>query len=438
MNCQNFKNHIADLCDKHVDAKIAAKFKQHIEECPECRKYYENFMSTVDLLAPKCSPVSENQFLNTQKFSTRRTIVVRRRLLRQLWKVAAVAAIFLAGLFIGMSNLLSEKANALTPMQMLDRSIMVSRATGGFDITLYVRTTPNENFAFMDPEADFTEMHIVSLRQGSDTIWRIEKENGRTIVCDGKKQYLWDTNGFAVECDKKTNIAEGFADYLYPETLLEKQKAILTADKNSDINITETDSMITVTTHTKMYSPTDIVENKMSDTAYRCITENVFSKNDGLLRSVKMWLERDGNKTLVLESRGIKYNTIVISDSLLKRPSHEQVEWLAENSNTRTINSKLKAETAEQAARRILFALTQGKPEQAEASLYYYKASFPTLIASMRGCKVDEISKAKEKEGFADVFVYYKLTHPDGRTYTKYLALRRESPESLWIVDGGL
>ena len=171
MKCEDFKKHIADLCDKSVDATIKADCMRHIEECASCRAYYKEFMHTVDLLTPQHAPQPHR---NKRQF-----------MLKRLLQVAAVILVFLAGVGVGLSNLFSTRAEASPSIaELFDQCIRHSREAKGFSMWAYVRTDPQENFAFIDPEAELLKVRVSLLKQGGNSIWRIEKEGGRTIVGD--------------------------------------------------------------------------------------------------------------------------------------------------------------------------------------------------------------------------------------------------------------
>ena len=61
------------------------------------------------------------------------------------------------------------------------------------------------------------------------------------------------------------------------------------------------------------------------ETSYRCTTENVFSKEDKMLKSIQIWWERNGQKTLVLKSERIDYNLHLTPTQLIQRPDTTQV-----------------------------------------------------------------------------------------------------------------
>ena len=214
------------------------------------------------------------------------------------------------------------------------------------------------------------------------------------------------------------------------------------AQETSTLPIAATDSTITIVTHTDVYGnaiSASLLEKE--EKSYRCTTENVFSKRDGLLQQVQIWWERDGQKTLVLKSEHIVYNLPLVPSVLVQRPDTTQATWLS--AHTPAIKApvrlrKLTNETAREAAQRILKALTDGKPQMAGEALYYYTAQLPTLTENMKGCKVSAVSQAKEKKDYKGVIVFYKLTTPDGKTENRHIALRRDNPQGIWMVDGGL
>ena len=290
MKCEDFKKHIADLCDKSVDATIKADCMRHIEECASCRAYYNEFMHTVDLLTPRHTPTANARNNAVVSHNPRRD-KTNRMFSRKLLQAAAVLAIFLAGVGTGLSGFFSTKAEATPAIPLIfDQSINYSRQAGSFTMTLAVRTEPEENFAYIDPNAEFIQVKVRSIRIGTKSLWRIEKEKGRTIVADHHRQYMWNTDGTGVYGNIDANLAEGFDALLHPENLLEQQKSALSKDGNTLAEQTETDSTITIVTHTKVYgsivSPT-LLENE--EQSYHCTTENVFSKTDGRLKSISIW-----------------------------------------------------------------------------------------------------------------------------------------------------
>ena len=73
-------------------------------------------------------------------------------------------------------------------------------------------------------------------------------------------------------------------------------------------------------------------------------------------------------------------------------------------------------------------------------STYYYTASLPTLSENLKGSqRLQSFSESpKRKKVTTEVFVFYKLTLPDGSSAIRHIALRRDNPQGIWMVDGGL
>ncbi len=442
MNCEDFKKHIVDLCDKRTDATTTTECMRHIEECASCRAYYEEFMQTVSLLTPKHMPFTGTRRQHTAVPSTS---PVKEKKIRPAsrWRQAAAAfVIFTAGVATGLSNFFSTRAEAGTTIPLIfEQSVRSTRCTNSFSISAYIRTSPDENFAYISPDCDFIKVDLKVLRQHKANIWRLEKKGGRTIVSDGKRQYMWTTDGTGVIGGTDANFAEGFASLLHPETLLEQQMAALSDEKRDRTGITETDSTITVTTHTEVYGLDLLPQSGAGTRTYRCITENVFSKHDGLLQQIQMWWECDGRKTLVMKSERIAYNVPLTTGQLIKCPDTEHIVWRnAEGPGhvSKKTLKRLKEETAPQAAQRILHALINDMPGTAGEALYQYAAQLPALIREMKDCKVSDLEERKDKGGYAGSVVTYKITLPDGNTELRQMFLRRDNPQKIWVVDGGL
>ena len=160
MNCEEFKNKVVDLFDTTIDMQTLAECKQHIAECPECKAYYEELSETFKVLQPQEASV------------TPKMTAIHHR----LWRPIAAAAIFLLGIVVGWNHLFSTTAVADNSHGMyLEQSIRSVQNVGSFLMTIYARTTPQENFAYFDPEADFVRIDIGLLRQ-NDSV-SIEQKN---------------------------------------------------------------------------------------------------------------------------------------------------------------------------------------------------------------------------------------------------------------------
>ena len=113
-------------------------------------------------------------------------------------------------------------AKSSAPVAVFSQAIGCVQNVGSFQMDIYVRTLPAENFQYIDEKADFVRVNVKLMRQDGQTLYRVEKEGGRTVVCDGESQYMWDNKRF-LKGGKETNFLERFGNIIYPEKLLAMQ-----------------------------------------------------------------------------------------------------------------------------------------------------------------------------------------------------------------------
>lgn len=427
MNCKEFKDKVVDLFDTTIDMQLQAECKAHMAECIECKAYYEELAEAFKVLLPQ-EPHS--------KQSASEPVANH----HHLWHPIAVVAIFLLGFIIGWSHLFSTSAVAETSRgQFFDHGIQSVQNVGSFQMAIYARTTPNENFAHLDPKADFVRIDIGLLRQNDSVFYRVEKQNGRTIVFDGHAQYMWVPNALYVKGPRTANFLENFVSLLYPERLLDIQRSAIAFSKKNDVTRTETDTTI-ILTFKGTDKNRDLLQLLETGEMGNCEVEveNVFTKNDGLLRFVKLWVVDEGQKKLLLHIDNIQYNVMLNRAHITQIPEAQWTDVTKTTSDTANERlNRLQQETATQAAERILQAIISGNNNQASEALAYYKNILPTLTEKMKGCKVSGFQERREGD-YVGVYVFYTLTYPDGKQEQKHIAVRNDNEKHIWIADGGL
>ncbi|MFQ7114473.1 anti-sigma factor family protein [Hallella bergensis] len=422
MNCNEFKEKVADLFDKNTDIDTQQECNKHMGNCPECKAYYDELQEAFNTLQPQ-------KVANTTK--AKKT--------HRLWRYAAAAAIFLFGFFIGLSHLFSTPAVAEDArITFLQQGIQSVQNVGSFQMEVYARTTPQENFAYFDPTMPFVKTDIQLLRQNDSLFYRVEKKDGRAVVLNGTTQFLWVPGKLYLKGNRETNFLERFANLMFPERLLTLQKSAVALSKENKVTKTETDTTVVLTVEgTEKYSDLkQLFETGEMDDCH-VIVENTFTKNDGLLRFVKLWIIKDGRKTLLLHIDNIRYNVILSKRDITLLPA---AKWTNVTEQHPTSDNRLKLlqnETAEQAAERILNALITDNESQANEALIYYKTDFENLSTAMKGCKATDF-QIREEPSYAGVHVFYTLTTTDGKQIKRHIALRNDNEQHIWIVDGGL
>lgn len=422
MNCNDFKEKVVDLFDKDIDMQAQAQLREHMANCHDCKAYYDELRKTFNILQP----------LDTANI--RKTKITHR-----LWRYAVAVAIFLFGFVIGWNHLFSTPAVADdAKLTFLQQSIQSVQNVGSFQMEVYARTTQQENFATFDPAMPFVKIDIKLLRQNDFLFYRVEKANGRTVVSDGRNQYMWIPNVLYLKGSQESDFLEHFANLIFPERLLTIQKSAIKLSNENKMTQVEGDSTIVLTVDgvEKNSDLRQLFETgKMDDC--RLIVENTFTKNDGLLRFVKLWVFKDGKKILLLHIDNIRYNVMLNKGEITRLPTAEWTDITEQRATSSNRLKQLQNETPQQAAKRILNAIIADKDSQAAEALIYYKSILPQLIHKLKGCKVSAFETRKDSS-YVGVYVFYTLTTPEGNREKRHIAIRNDNEQHIWIVDGGL
>lgn len=422
MNCNDFKEKVVDLFDKDIDMQAQAQLREHMANCHDCKAYYDELRKTFNILQP----------LDTANI--RKTKITHR-----LWRYAVAVAIFLFGFVIGWNHLFSTPAVAdNAKLTFLQQSIQSVQNVGSFQMEVYARTTQQENFATFDPAMPFVKIDIKLLRQNDFLFYRVEKANGRTVVSDGRNQYMWIPNVLYLKGSQESDFLEHFANLIFPERLLTIQKSAIKLSNENKMTQVESDSTIVLTVDgvEKNSDLRQLFETgKMDDC--RFIVENTFTKNDGLLRFVKLWVIKDGKKILLLHIDNIRYNVMLNKGEITRLPTAEWTDITEQRATSSNRLKQLQNETPQQAAKRILNAIIADKDSQAAEALIYYKFILPQLIHKLKGCKVSAFETRKDSS-YVGVYVFYTLTTPEGNREKRHIAIRNDNEQHIWIVDGGL
>lgn len=422
MNCNDFKEKVVDLFDKDIDMQAQAQLREHMANCHDCKAYYDDLRKTFNILQP----------LDTANI--RKTKITHR-----LWRYAVAVAIFLFGFVIGWNHLFSTPAVADdAKLTFLQQSIQSVQNVGSFQMEVYARTTQQENFATFDPTMPFVKIDIKLLRQNDFLFYRVEKANGRTVVSDGRNQYMWIPNVLYLKGSQESDFLEHFANLIFPERLLTIQKSAIKLSNENKMTQVESDSTIVLTVDgvEKNSDLRQLFETgKMDDC--RLIVENTFTKNDGLLRFVKLWVIKDGKKNLLLHIDNIRYNVMLNKGEITRLPTAKWTDITEQRATSSNRLKQLQNETPQQAAKRILNAIIADKDSQAAEALIYYKSILPQLIHKLKGCKVSAFETRKDSS-YVGVYVFYTLTTPEGNREKRHIAIRNDNEQHIWIVDGGL
>lgn len=440
MNCKDFQETIVELFDVNIAPAVKAKCEQHIKECPECSKYYDELQAVFEQLQPKA-------MLDASQVKTATTHapkeVVRRQ--KKIWWAVAASVIFLIGVFVGFNNFFTTSATAASqsPIALFDKAITYVQNVGSFQMEVFARTRPQENFYSLSANEDFVRADLQLIRENDSVFYRVERvgERGRVVMCNGAEQYMWTDIDAAVKAPLDYNLLGIYGNLLYSDRLLSIQKSAIEMYKVDKVSQTETDSTILVVVDgTEWNQDMQQLYEKGHKGKLRVTIENTFSKTDGLLRSVKYWAYIDGKKILALYTGPIRYNPMLSKKAIVAMPpmKKDKIKDIKEAPEVKPIRlQQLQDETSEDAAKRIMAALSSGKTDNIREAFSDTEEYLPDYVKMFRGCKFSDFTK-RTSEDYAGEYVYFQIEYPDGTKKLCHLALRNDNEAHIWVFDGGL
>lgn len=411
------------------------ELEEHRASCSACAEYERRMRETLRAVTPL-------QILSLPEgFDERLHMRLRERRMRGrvphsriVWQVSAVAALVIAGLFVGLGIGGPSPAHAAASLFCQGQQTMGS--TAAVEMEMQVRTLPDDNFAYIDPKAGFVP-HVMRIRYGSPTCWRMEKP-GRVACCDGERQYMWaPATGSGWIFDQSGSALEDFALLIDPRLLLSCEEAIST-ERNPGVKYVHTTEggserivvsalaqRVNDAVHARLGHGIDERDSRR---------EYTFDKLTGRLTGFRVLVLDDGKEVPVVETTRIDYDVPLEADSLVARPAGDAIAWI----DLTRIDCKggLTDMTADEAARRIVAAFGNWDRLVLDKAMPYY----PLELVKSRyaGAELVEVESPFRSGTYAGVFVPCQIRQRDGQVVSLRLALRNDNPEKAWVVDGGI
>lgn len=445
MDCNSFRKNVYDFIEGGTDQNLTREMEAHAKACEECREYLEQTEKAISMIRPACDVKASDALKENLRIiavGARKADGQRRKTIPMFRRYAAIAAsvlVLLAGavttagilLHSSTANAASETITRAQASEYFSKAIPLKQSS--VRLKLNVRTSPNENFAYVTPVSGFVETVLTFVNKDNTMLWRIEKQNGRTIVCDGNRQYMWGkggTMGYESGADY-----EGFAEGLL--TLLPADINIIkglmrTCNTQSRYSLDTSDEAIIITATSPaigkgrdgkpLNSAIDESDSK---------TEYIFDSKTKMLKSYNVWMKVMGVYVKVIESTSIEYNKSVDVASMLKRPDNIRT-WIDVTADY----GMFAGSTAEEAVKNVFEAVTAGKAKNVKNVLFCYDIE---KIDSMYGGDATvTVGKAYKEGTYAGVFVPVELKYKDGRVKKLTVAARNDNKGGAWTIDGGI
>ena len=433
MNCKDIKKKMIDCLS---DEDISQELKEHFTHCSTCRAEFEQLQQVVQNLKPKMEiRASENFVNNTIKKLNKEENKMKRKI--PFWsKVAAAVLLVLAISFAVNFNTNSVNPVCASPVnQIFAESIKAFSKNKSMRIEMKIRTLKGDNFELIGTGYGFVKHQIKVDFSTNPQKWSITK-SGRTVICDGKNQYLDIQNfGFVLKGDRNTGFVEWLRIFLTPEKILEIEKERSEKDQ-SNYTVKETNNHLILTVLSKAQG--DFANDYMKNSS---VTESdnkrvfCFDKHTHQLVSFELYIIKDKKEILIMKTTQIKYDEVFDSKDFGLQQFGDKEIKNAEDLMPKA-DEELKAKTPEEIARYFFEACAANDWEKVAKVAPYLTT--PQGKEYLGGLEIIEIGKAFKSGQYAGYFVPYTIKLKSGHTQKHNLAIRNDNPEGMWRVDGGI
>ena len=362
-----------------------------------------------------------------------RSIIWFTPIIKRVLSVAAIVAIVLLVIPFVNKNNSSNATNAASTV--FESAINASDIIKNMVIKFSIRTDPSDNFALVGKEYNMVE-HTLIKSFDKPAKWIIQKP-GRTVFFDGNYQYLWmPVNKEALKGPKNAGFAEWLKIILEPTGILWKEKeAAMTKDATIKMQQVDGNLLVTVTSKAEGNFMNDYLKNKsIKESDNR--REYVFDSKTKLLKGLKIYLLENNQETLIFNIENIQYDGAIKEEELtVKLP--ENVAWktldiTVQNETFSNIDSK-------EAAEKVFDAMARNDFESNKEVWTLFNAVTKKMLAMQYGgLTVIKIGESFKSGLYPGEFVPYEVRLKDGTVKKYKLALRRDNPNKVWMVDGGL
>ncbi|MDH4203057.1 MAG: hypothetical protein OEV87_09190 [Phycisphaerae bacterium] len=367
-------------------------------------------------------------------------IVLRRILMKKTVKFTAAAVIVIAAV-LSLTIWDTAVPNVMAS-EVLTSAIQAVQNTYSIHIKAKLRTLPQDNFSYINPELDFVPIEMWAKQSGDGRVrMRIDKPR-RQLTMDGQAATMIINHNYITQietsaygcfnCDWLTRL-------IAVNELLENELKMAKDDPHHEISVYHEEidgqNLLVLQRYSQAnVSKDDYLRNKFIQSAERTFYY-YFDPETKVLIGMQMIVHTGGEDVLVFEITDIEYNPeIADSHFTLDIPSnatyHKEPEILPDN-------EKYANMTPKEAATAFFTACAQEDWEE------YLKFNTESRVNEgwkrvIGGIEIISIGEPFQSEGYGGWFVPYEIKQKDGHIRKHNLALRNDNPAKRWVVDGGI
>jgi hypothetical protein len=412
------------------------EFEEHLAHCSDCSAEFEQLQHLFQTLKPKVKVCASNNFtINTiQKINKKKEDQKMKKRVPFYFKVAMFLILIATSMFLVFFNTNSTQQVSATPInQILTESIAKILQSQSMRIDMEIRTMPQDNFEFIGTEYNFVK-NCIKVEFTNPKKWLIEKPM-RRILCDGKNQYLDMKNSdFVIKGDVNAGFLEWLHIFFTPDKILEIEKERSARDK-SDYAVTETKKQLILTVFSKAQG--DFTNDYLKNSS---VTESdnkrvfCFDKNTNQLQSFKLYIIENGKEILVMKTTKIRYDEKFDAKTFDVQIFENKAIKDAKDLEVKP-DETLKTKTPEEIARYFFEACA--KSDWEKVIKVYPDLDYSTK-EDFGGIELIEIGKSFQSGTYPGYFVPYTIKFKSGDVKKMNLAVRKDNPYQMWMIDGGL
>lgn len=435
MNCaaakQQWSENLGDLQHPLTDS-----LRQHLAECPECRKCFEQEQKLFHAIRPQQRMTASQHFkervMNVIVAEETKEREQKKWQIKPLprWAFVAVlttllistAAMLPRGLRLFQSPSLRLLAQSVQAMSHIRTVHMVGR----------MRTLPGDNFELIGTSYGFVPIELWR-EFGEPSRWRIEK-TGRVVVMDGAQSTLYITAGHqAMKASPDAGFVDSLKTLLEPEQILQAEQQAASKG-GSELSETESGGIITLTVHQKAkgnFSDPWARNKSIAESDHTSVYR--FDAESKRLKELYVFVNINGGKIEVLEITDFRYDEPLPS-SLFTLSLPADVNWLQtpaemKASSTSFIGPRDVAE--------FFFKSLASKDWSAMQQVVPQSVIQDSVKEFYGGLQILSIDEPVQSGLYPGYFVPYNIRLPNGKKRSSRLAVRNDNPEHRWYVDGG-
>jgi hypothetical protein len=437
MNCREAQKRLVELWDPATPIEDANRLRTHARGCPDCVRELEEIQAAFDAIEPplrvQASPDFKERVMNQ---------IAKSEAPRNLWRiliprfsVAAVAALVMILLVPSLVRF-AGKSSSGAGIQLLAQSVQAMSNLSSVHLIARMRTTPRENFEYINPAADFVPVEI--WRQYSTPAkWRVEKP-GRVVVMDGVSSTLFIKPDSVSHGGPKAGFLEWMKILLDADRILENEAENaqaggyqVTVGEEVHNNVRET--VLRVALEPGRGVGNDWIQDKTISSANQTRVYRLDPATKRLLGMQVIMHPQGQGDVVVFEVNEVRYNEM-LDPALFAIALPEHVVTYVQPDKMPTTGRV--PQTAREAAEIFFDGLAREDWQQ--VLMVYPVSALPSSAKEIYGgLKVVSIGAPFQSVFSRGWFVPYQVQLKNGYVKAHNLAVRNDNKARRWNVDGG-